>query len=465
MNLRRIAVGVIAFIIAVPLICVIGVWIVLAAKGEPYLARATDSTPRTFVARTLLVATDADMVGTSYADGILHPLDGTHDAVSRIDTQERKAHSADVLITNSVVSWPGTLELSHDAQHAYVVESRGAAPARVVRVPNVHKDLAVGRLLTTLDVSSSGKPTIVRQDDIAIDPTSVHVAPNGAWLAIASRDPAFPLSFAILEGGVPVEIRHPRLKLPAVAPPPQAATDVESLDGISYARIAPDGRTIALHVQSRYLILGEVLFDEGGHPIDIRLGDLTEPAKCMSVGRWSADSRFYVVSDTQWGPTPGDTFIAGAGQLVSIAVDELSATVVSRATVSLSPEGMEMSRDGSLFVAVNMERTYTPETFPFDFVPRRKQASLSLVAFDLHTGTLRTVDGPVAFDAVLPEDAVFDADANMLAVAVFNARVGRPTEGWIEMFAIDRSTGPPRIVPTGMRIRTPRGAHDLAVAY
>lgn len=464
MKTRRIVFGVLAMLVAVPVLWLLWVGFVLASKGEPYIVRVADTTPRTFAARTLLVATDADMVGTSYADGILHPLDAAHDAVSRIDLDQLTLRTSAAVVTNSVVSWPGTLELSPDAQHAYVVESRGPAPPRVARVDNVHKDLAVGRLLTTLDLSG-GEPSVVRQDDIAIDPTSVHVAPNGAWLAIASRDARFPLSFAILERGVPVEIRYPRIALPDLPPAPQAATDVESLDGVSYARIAPDGRTIALHLQSKYLILAEVIFDDAGHPLDIRLGEMTEPAKCMSVGRWSLDGRFYVVSDTQWGPTPGDTFIAGEGQLVSIAVDGLTANVVSRATVSLSPEGMEMSRDGTLFVAVNMERTYTPETFPFNFVPRREQASLSLVSFDPRTGELRTVDGPLAFAGVLPEDAVFDADANMLAVAVFNDRVAQPTQGWIELFAIDRGAGSPKIVPTGRRIRTPRGAHDLAVAY
>jgi hypothetical protein len=87
------------------------------------------------------------------------------------------------------------------------------------------------------------------------------------------------------------------------------------------------------------------------------------------------------------------------------------------------------------------------------------------VSFDASNGELRTVDGPLAFNAVLPEDAVFDRDANMLAVAVFNDRVAQPKDGWIELFAIDRSHGAPKIIPTGRRIRMPRGVHDLAVAY
>jgi hypothetical protein len=71
----------------------------------------------------------------------------------------------------------------------------------------------------------------------------------------------------------------------------------------------------------------------------------------------------------------------------------------------------------------------------------------------------------LAFEGVLPEDAVFDRDANMLAVAVFNDRVEKPRDGWIALFAIDRSQGAPKIIPTGQRIRMPRGVHDLAVVY
>jgi hypothetical protein len=433
--------------------------------GQPYTVRAADALPHHFDARAIFAASDADMVGTSYADGVLFPLVGAHDALSRVDTDRELVQSSDGTVTNSVTAWPGTLELSPDARFAYVIESRGPAPAGAERVKNVHKDLVEGRLLTTLDVSASSKPKVIRQDDIAIDPTSVNVAPNGEWLVIAARDDIAPITFVILDHGVPVEVRHPKLALPSVPPPPPEATELESLAGVFYARIAPNGHTIALHIQSTYLVLGEIDFDPAGHPSSIQLGKVLHLARCMSVGRWSLDGRFYIVSDTQWGPKPVDTLMAGQGKLVSIAVEGLDGKVVSTADVSLSPEGMEMSRDGALFVTVNMERTFTPEG-PLSFLfPRRRQASLSLISFDARTGELHTVDGPLAFDAVLPEDAVFDRDANMLAVAIFNDRVERPKDGWIELFAIDRSHGNPIVVPTGKRIRMPRGVHDLAVVY
>jgi hypothetical protein len=467
MRKRRIVIGIVMTVIALPFIAAFAGWLgmtVGANKGQPYIERAVDTAPHHFVARALFAVSDADMIGTSYRGGVLQPIQGTHDTLSRIDVDGSVVNTSDATVTNSVTAWPGTLELSPDARHAYVIESRGPAPANVDRVKNVHKDLKEGRLLMTLDISA-GQPKVIRQDDIAIDPTSVAVAPNGEWLVIAARDAEFPITLVVLDHGVPVEVRHPRLTLPAVPPPPPEATEVESLDGVFYLRIAPNGHTIAIHIQSAYLVLGEMIFDEAGHPTDIRIGEAMHVAKCMSVGRWSLDGRYYIVSDTQWGPKPADLLMAGQGNLVSIAVDGLSGKVVSTAPVSLSPEGMEMSRDGSLFVAVNMERTYLPDDFSVWWVPRRHPASLSLVSFDASNGELRTVDGPLAFNAVLPEDAVFDRDANMLAVAVFNDRVARPLDGWIELFAIDRTQGTPKIVPTGKRIRMPRGVHDLAVAY
>jgi hypothetical protein len=467
MTKRRIVIVVVAVLIAVPLFLIIRgavLMFIVADKGEPYIERPADATPHHFVARALFAASDADMIGTSYGDGVLQLIAGAHDTLSRVDVDGAVVSSADTTVTNSVTGWPGTLELSPDAHYAYVIESRGPAPANVDRVKNVHKDLNVGRLLTTVDISGD-KPKVIRQDDIAIDPMSVAVAPNGEWLAIAARDAKSAITLVILDHGVPVEIRHPNLTLPTVPPPPPEATEVESYDGTSYLRVAPNGHTIAIHIQSAYLVLGEMVFDPAGHPSDIRIGDAMQLAKCMSVGRWSLDGRFYIVSDTQWGPKPSDTFLAGQGNLASIAIDGFSAKVVSTAPVSLSPEGMEMSRDGSLFVAVNMERTYLRSGFLFNSIPRHHPASLSLVSFNASTGELQTVDGPLAFDAVLPEDAVFDRDANMLAVAIFNERSDKPKDGSIALFAIDRSGHTPKIVPTGKRIRMPRGVHDLAVAY
>lgn len=239
MRKRRVAIVIVLGVLAV-LVLGVGGWVLAVAsrldKGEPLIERVADGSPHRFVAQAIFAASDSDMLGTSYADGILQPIEGAHDALSRVDVEQQLVSMSDAIVSNSVTAWPGTLELAPDARYAYVIESRGARPAGVARVKNVHKDLVEGRLLTTVDVASHEQPQVVRTDDIAIDPTSVAVAPNGEWLAIAARDDRSPITFVVLDSGVPVEVRHPRLALPSVPPPPPQATEVESFAGVSYVR-------------------------------------------------------------------------------------------------------------------------------------------------------------------------------------------------------------------------------------
>jgi hypothetical protein len=445
--------------LALALVALVTIALLLAITrdtGPALQAREIDTTPRSFDASKLLVIADADMSGTAYADGELKLIPGIQDSLNELDPNELSAVHASIPVPNSVTAWPGTVDISPDGSVAYVVESKGGAPRGVSRVANVHIDLLEGHRLTTIGLSADG-PRPIRQDHVGTDPVSVHAAPSGSWLAIATRDAASPLTFVTLDHGIPVEIRRPPLTLPAV-PRPSNAT------GFTYARINPDGRRIAVHLASTHVILGEIELDDADRPSGVRFGTPLAAGRYISIGRWSADGRHYIVADTDWGPEPGDSLRAGPGRLIAIACDALEGRIVSSATVSYGPEGFEANRAGDLFIVVNMERTFAPEHFPFTLIPRRKQASLSLVAFDAATGALRTLDGPVAFDAVLPEDAVFDRDGDLIAVAVFHDRVEAPADGWIELFAVDRTTIP-RLARTGQRIRVPRGAHDLAVVY
>jgi len=58
---------------------------------------------------------------------------------------------------------------------------------------------------------------------------------------------------------------------------------------------------------------------------------------------------------------------------------------------------------------------------------------------------------------------VFDADGDMIAVAVFHDRIAAPREGLVRFFAVDRGGLRPRLVPTTRLETVARGAHDLAV--
>jgi len=454
------------FIIVLSIFAGLGSWVYTrAADNRPdYVYRDIDSTQRSFDVRGLYAISDLDMVGTSYSNGVLKPISGAFDVLSRVDVAQLRAQSSSERVSNSVTGWPGTLELSPNAKHAYVIETLGAAPKNVDSVKDVYTELDKGTLLTTLAVQENKAPRIVDLREVGPTPFSVHPAPNGRWLVITVRDDTSPFAFVILKDGVPTEVRRPSIALPAVPKPKLSAEQLQAYVGASFARISPDGLTLATHIYSSHVTFGEIVFDADKLPIDVRFGPTLAAGKFISVGRWSLDGRHYVIADTGWGPN-GSAMLAGPGQLTSIALDKLNGKIVSSATVSLGPEGMEMNRAGDLFVAVNMERTWSPGPSSKEDAARRLEASLSLVSFNAVTGSLHTVDGPIAFKSVLPEDAVFDRDGDMLAVATFNDRVESPQDGWIELFSIDRSKGSPQVFPTGKRISLPRGVHDLAVAY
>ena len=113
-----------------------------------------------------------------------------------------------------------------------------------------------------------------------------------------------------------------------------------------------------------------------------------------------------------------------------------------------------MSPDGSRLVAVNMNRTYLPDSIPARWFPGRDTASLSLIAFDAERGQGQVLD-EAHFEGLLPEDAVFDADGDAIAVAIFHLRGG--DQGLVEFWTVTDD----RLQRSGYRLPVARGAHDL----
>ncbi len=64
---------------------------------------------------------------------------------------------------------------------------------------------------------------------------------------------------------------------------------------------------------------------------------------------------------------------------------------------------------------------------------------------------------------VLPEDAVFDAAGDQIAVVVYQDHNAPRSNGWVAFFDVDLTGTTPRVQPTNRRIPLPRGAHDLYV--
>lgn len=433
----------------------IGSSFLTACSSAPtILDRPSGAENQIFNAEAIVAVSDLDMAGTGYADRKLRQIPGQSDTLSILSGAiAARPNIGSVRVSNSVTGWPGPIALSADNRFAYVVETQGEIDDSVIEVDDPYSG-APGSYLTAIDISDRRVPRVVSRIEIGANPTAVALIASGTALAISRRDDRAPLAIVTLREGVPASTTFMGF---ASAIRGRRETD----KGIPYATANADGTMLALNLAYSHVAFARIERAANGEVSGITpVGQPVEAGRWLSMGRWSADGRHFVVTDTGWGPGQYDAVLNKSGGLVSIAVAADGAhRIVSRLTTSLSPEGMDFSPDGSRIAVANMERTYLPAGLPFALFGRRERYSLSLIGFDGATGRLRMLDGPVGFDGVLPEDVIFDDDGQMLAVAVYHERSETPKAGWIEFVAIKDA----KIVPTGRRIALPRGVHDLAV--
>jgi hypothetical protein len=459
--LKKLLIG-IAALVALFLVALVVLRSEVLTGAEALQQREVLPAKGAFTARAILAVSDADMVASAYADGRLRRLPNTVDQLivirpgPNIEAMQKSA----VAVPSSVLGWPGAMDASADGRFAYVVEGRKSPPAAVDRYRSVTEEMPFGRHLAVVSLTDLIAPKVLMTKEIGDSPGSVHMAPNGQWLLVALKEPEAPIAFVLLEDGLPKTVIKVPLGLPNLA---QRAYDT----GAVFGQVSPLGDVVALNIANTHVAFAKIIFDDVGLPSGAEL--IGQPmrlnAKWITMLRWSKDGRHLLVADVGWGPKPIDAVLNGPGHLLSIAFDPKGQHCeVSRAKVSLSPEAFEMSPQGDLIAAVNMERTSLPPSgFPFVLFGRQSHHSLSLVTFDAATGALRTIDGPVMADGVLPEDAVFDNDGKTLAVVVFHERSEAPLASWLEYYDIERGPGTPKLRPTGVRTPLPRGAHDLVV--
>ncbi len=434
----------------------------LMTGAETLQQRAAVPTTVAFKARAILAVSDADMVASAYADGRLRRQPDTVDQLTVVELGQTvsTAQTSSVAVPSTVLGWPGALDASADGRFAYVIEGRKSPPASVQRYGSITEELPFGRALSVVGLTDLSAPKVLQTTEIGDSPGSVHAAPNSRWLLVTLKEPEAPVAFVLLRDGLPQTVIKVPLALPNLA---QRSYDT----GAVFGQVSPSGDVIALNIANTHVAFAKVVFDDAGQPRSAQLigQPMRVSGKWISMLRWSKDGRHILVSDVGWGPKPINAVLNGPGHILSIAFDPAGQhREVSRAKVSLSPEAFEMSPQGDLIIAVNMERTSLPPSgFPFVLFGRQSHHSLSLVAFDGATGAVRTVDGPIMAEGVLPEDAVFDNDGKMVAVVIYHERSEAPLAGWLEYYEIERSSGTPKLRPTGARTPLPRGAHDLVV--
>ena len=438
--------GSVAAVVGLAVLTIVG-WNVVD-RAPSVAEAAAEAEP--FDRSRLLVLVDADMAATGYADGQLHPIDGATDVLVTIDGLGTEAPQlTQVSASNTVMGWLGAMTADAAGRFAYVVESRKAAPAGVAQMASVFAEMPDGTLLTPIDLTTRA---VVSTTEVCTRLNSVDIAPDESWLLITCGDTLGEVAVVPLTNGQPGAPRIFDLDLPDM----EARPGID--DGLTYAMIHPAGAAAGYIVSNVGVGLVRFELDDAGVPVSAVAEAPLREGTWLTVGRWTTTGDHFLAADVAWGPAPTDAVFNGNGQILSFALspEDENRGVVSSAIVSKSPETFELNRAGDRLVAVNMERTYLPGGM-FSIVPARGASSLSLVSVDAATGQLETLGDPAGFEGVLPEDAVFDADGDQIAVVIYQDHDAPRSDGWIETFAVQDD----EILRTGQRLMLPRGAHDL----
>ncbi|MDX2303950.1 MAG: hypothetical protein NW226_14180 [Microscillaceae bacterium] len=403
---------------------------------------------------TLLVASDADQIGTAYADGVINKVAGIEDSLTVLQWSD----AGDILkkqlhVSNSVVSWPSVIAHSPDKKYAYIVETRGVYKGEKQQLKNVWTDMPRGTIVTVVDIRSPQNPQIVQQIPIGINPKTASVNQKGDLLLVASQEKGKEIVLATLKAGLVDQ---------TYTFPIEGLSREGSNGGVNAAEFHPSLDVMAVLKDNRSVVFYQIKRQDGNIQIE-QIGKDLEAGKVISVGNFTPDGRFFVVADVSWGDSNLGNVFNGRGYLVSILFDEKGAhRLVNKAKVGLSPEGFDISPDGEWAVAVNMRRTYLPKGFPYSIFAARKLSSLSLVKIDKQTGTLKTLGDEYGFEGELPEDAVFDAESKTIAVTIYNQRFEAfPKQGYVEFWALEDN----KLVRTALRVPLTRGCHNLKLVY
>ena len=408
-----------------------------------------------FTGQALLVASDADMVATAYADAKLDRVPGIEDVLTLVDLplNAEQPAIASIQVSNSVMSWPQIIAVSPDGQRAYVAEVRSRPADGIQEFENIDQ-MPAGANITVVDIANRSQPRIIESVNVGRNPEHLSISPDGRFLAVNLNEPGRELLIVELQV-------DGRLGQRSYFPMAMDGSRQDNRAAIWH----PSGQYLAM-TQDRNSRVGFYQVQMTNGAISVTpIGEPLTLGNHLSHARFTADGRFLLVPDLKWSLYRNPTLSAllnPRGEMIAVQFEPESGKfpeVVSRVEVGLSPEGFALSPDNSLIVTVNMQRTYLP-----DFVPiwrGKPYSSLSLVQFDSASGQLTKLE-EYGFEGLLPEQATFDATGNSLAVVIYNYRKPSPKTGAIEFWNVIQGNSP-SLERTGYKLDVVRGAHDIVL--
>ena len=410
-----------------------------------------------FTGQALLVASDADMVATAYADGRLDRVPGVEDALTVIGLplEPSEPSIAPIQVSNSVMSWPQIVAVSPDGRRAYVAEVR-ARPADDIQAFDTIDAMPEGSRVTVVDLTDLAAPRVLESVDVGRNPEHLSLSPDGRFLAVNLEDPGRELLIIQLQADGTLGAR-------SYFPMPIDGTRQDNRAAIWH----PSGEFLAMTQDNNQRVgFYQVEVEMDGTIAVTPYGEPLTVGNHLSNARFTSDGQFLLVPDLKWSTRNIRTLsflLNPKGEMIAIRFDPESGEVpeiVDRAEVGLSPEGFALSPDNTLIATVNMRRTYLSPGLPPAW-RGKNYSSLSLVQFDPSSGEFTSV-GEYGFEGLLPEQATFDADGKSLAVVIYNYREQSPRNGAVEFWTVIGSE-PPQLERTDLKLEVVRGAHDIVL--
>lgn len=404
----------------------------------------------------LLALSDGDYVASTYADGMLPPVEGGHrDLLTAISVHDGAVTSAEVEVSNSVTAAPEVLALSPDGTTAFVAERLGQRRPGDTRA----QQLPAGDRLFAVDVSDVAAPAVKDAAAVAQSPEALAVHPAGTHVAVVSNTPdrstlqLVPWTSAGFGEGREIDLTD--LGIAGDAEGPRGGVTATNVQW------HPSGRALAVNINTQNRVAFYTVDTSASGQSDVRpWGGPVTTGVDPFVGRFSPDGRYYLTSD--WGRNLATTNLEerlprNRSEVSVIALSEPGTGTprkVASAESDKSAEGLAVSPDGRWVATVNMRGTALPADSPmFD-----DHASVSL--FQLHsTGELSKI-GDYRLDGVLPEGGTFDTSGQFFIATAFQGAAGKDGAG-LQVYRVGPDDAP-GLTPV-QRIPLPHGVHHVAV--
>lgn len=350
---------------------------------------------------------------------------------------------------NSNYSPSGIAVLSRDGRRAYVVETMRRPPGATKLSQLVPSDR-----LMSYDISDPARPRALEETTVGRQPRSLDLSPDGRTVAVLSKDAARPLTFVAIKSGDKASTTS--FQVPGVA---------SGFDEFTFVQWSPTQDAVTVHIpsQNRIIFLRVERGLDGTVDAVRPWGNPVVTNKYPLVGRFTADGRHYLSSDTNWGPDVRGNSHVQRGVLTLIRVadhanDNARHLITDLDITGQGAESFAVSPDGQYVVVSNMETT---GTLPED--PRHNNlALLTLYRLDGERSQIAKVS-ETRYAGRLPQGIVFDAASRHVLVGT-NELVEDRSHGGVLVFRLDRSPSP-RLVDTGQRLPVAPGVHTLAAAF